>query len=293
MSIDAIAVTGGNGRIGEAILRELNDHGYRTVNLARGSRRESVSDEYRTVDLLDAGEVYGGLARSDADAIVHMGTIPSPTNHPGYVTYRSNVMSTYHVLEAATELGLEAACLASSINAMGGAFQEAPAEVFYLPVDEDHPLTPRDPYAISKHVIETTADGFGRLEDAPATISSLRYPWVARGDELRERFADADRSLAGVAGSSHATRHDLFSYLHVDDAARVARLAVEADYTGHEVFWAVADDTTAAVDSDVLAAEFYPDAERRRALSGTEALVDTGKAERLLGWTPERTWREL
>lgn len=106
MAIATVAVTGGNGRIGEAILESLTDHGYRTVNLARGKQREDVSDEYLQTDLLDAGEVYGSLAASSADAVIHMGTILAPGRHPGYVVYESNVVFSYHVLEAATELGL-------------------------------------------------------------------------------------------------------------------------------------------------------------------------------------------
>ena len=34
-TVETVAVTGANGRIGEATVAELNDHGYRTVNVAR------------------------------------------------------------------------------------------------------------------------------------------------------------------------------------------------------------------------------------------------------------------
>ena len=292
MSIDRVAVTGGNGKIGEAILEELAAHGYETVNVSRGKRREDVADEFRSTDLLDAGETYGSIARSDADAVVHMGTIPGPTDHPGFRTYESNVMSAYHVLEAGQELGLESIVLPSSINAMGAAYQDAPTDVRYLPVDEDHPVTPRDPYATSKHAMEVTADGFGRLPDAP-TISSLRYPWVATEDELREEFAERDRSLEALADAWHHTTRDVvFSYLHVADAASIARLAVEADFDGHEVFWAVAADTSVDVASERLAEEFFPDAELRSSLEGCETLISVDKARELLGWEPEHSWRD-
>ncbi|MEY7850611.1 NAD-dependent epimerase/dehydratase family protein [Natrarchaeobius sp. A-rgal3] len=293
MSIERVAVTGGNGKIGEAILAEFAEHGYETVNIARGKRREDVSDEFRSTDLLDAGETYGSIARSDADAIVHMGTIPGPTNHPGFRTYESNVMSAYHVLEASHELGLESVVLPSSINAMGAAYQEAPTDVRYLPVDEDHPLTPRDPYATSKHAMEATADGFGRLPGAP-TISSLRYPWVATDDELREEFAETDRSLEGLeAAWHHTTRDVVFSYLHIDDAASIARLAAEAEFDGHEAFWAVAADTSTDVPSERLAEEYFPEAAVESPLEGHETLISVEKAEEFLDWTPERSWREL
>ena len=291
MGIETIAVTGGNGKIGRAIITDLNDHGYRTVDLARGKRREEHSDVYLTTDLTNPGEVYGSLAKSDADAIIHMGTIPSPTSHPGYVTFESNVMSTYHVLEAATELGLEAACIASSINAMGVAFQDEPSEIAYLPVDEDHPLTPRDPYAIGKHALEVVCDGFGRMADAPESIASLRYPWVASGEEIASRYAEDDRTVDAVdpAGSG---RDHLFSYLHVADAASIARLSIEAEFSGHEVFWAVAGDTTLETDTATVADRIYPELDQRRPFEGRESLISIEKARSQLGWEPTRSWTD-
>jgi nucleoside-diphosphate-sugar epimerase len=137
--MDTIAVTGGNGKIGKAILRELQARDYHAVNLARGKRREDVSDSYLTTDLLNPGKVYGSIARSNADAVIHMGTIPHSDNHPGWKTYESNVMSTYHVLEATTELGLDSACVASSINAMGYDFGTGNTAVEYLPISYGSP----------------------------------------------------------------------------------------------------------------------------------------------------------
>lgn len=294
MTIRTVAVTGGNGKLGSAILAWLGANGYEAVNFSRGNQRESVSDAYYTVDLLDAGEVYGALARSAADAVIHMGTIPGPQNHPGHVTYESNVMSAYHVLEAAQALELESVCLASSINVMGSAYQAAPTDARYLPVDEAHPLTPRDPYALGKHALEVTADGFGRPDSAPHTISSLRYPWVGTSDELREQFTDADRTLSELDDAwHHTTRDTFFSYIHIDDATAIAQAAIEADYEGHERFWAVAADTTANAQSARLAREYYPDVEMRRELTDTESLISTAKASKLLGWTPKHSWREL
>jgi nucleoside-diphosphate-sugar epimerase len=294
MSVDTVAVTGGNGIVGEVLLEHFGDHGYETVNVARGKRREEVSDEYRTTDLLDAGEVYGALGASGADAVVHMGTIRWPIEHPWHVTYESQVVTTYHVLAAATHLGIDRVVLPSSINVLGSVYQDPPAQVEYLPVDESHPLTPRDPYALGKHSVEVTADGFGRLAAGPESIATLRYPWVASEEEIRETFVEPDRSLAGLEDAWHHTTRDvLFSYIHAEDAAAIARRAVEADYTGHERFWAVAADTTAEVHNDRLVARYYPDAEIRGDLAPHETLISIDKARDVLDWEPERSWREL
>ena len=293
MGVETVAVTGGNGKIGAAILDHLDGFDYHTVNLDLDEGDETGADEYRQTDLLDAGQVYGSLARSDADAVIHMGTIKWPLEHPGYVCYESNVITTYHVLEAAHELGLESVVLASSINVLGCVYQDAPTEVYYLPIDEEHPVTPRDPYAMAKHAMEITADGFGRLPDPP-TISSLRYPWVATEDEIRETFVEKDRTLEGLEQAWHHTTRDvLFSYVHVDDGTEIARLAMEGEHDGHERFWAVAADTTADEPSSVIVEEYYPEAELREEIPGTETVISIDKAREHLGWEPERTWRDL
>jgi nucleoside-diphosphate-sugar epimerase len=291
--LSTVVVTGGNGKIGSAILEHLSERGYETVNVARGKQREEVSDAYITTDLLNAGETYGALAKVDADAVIHMGTIPHPYSHSEHVTYESNVMSSMHVLTASQALGVESVCLASSINAIGSEHQRLPVEVDYLPIDEDHPQRPGDIYGIAKHAMETTANGIGRREYTDTTISSLRLPWVATDNELREQVAGTDRSLSGLQNASANTAADvLFSYLHIDDAATLTERAIEAEYDGHEVFWTVAADTTADVESARLAEEFYPEAECRANLDGTESLIDVSKAADLLDWEPTRTWRD-
>jgi nucleoside-diphosphate-sugar epimerase len=292
-----VAVTGGNGRVGGHVLAHLNDEGYRTVDLSRGKRDEGHSDRYLTTDLLDAGEVYGSLAACDPDAVVHLGMIPTPDNTPEHRTFESNAMSTYHVLEAAGGLGIDTVTLASSLSAIGGGFESAPVTVDYLPVDEDHRLTPSNPYGLGKQTLETIADGFARRpSDCPRTITSLRFPWIVDDDIAREAFVEPDRTLAGMRDSAHfhTQRNTLFSYVHASDATDLVRRTIEADFDGHERVWVSAPDTSAETPSRDLAAELYPDAEVRRDLGGEfGALIDTSTAEDLFDWSPAWSWREL
>ncbi|WP_226004931.1 NAD-dependent epimerase/dehydratase family protein [Natrinema salinisoli] len=291
-----VVVTGGNGRIGRAVLAHLSDEGYRTVDCARGKRREERSDEYLTTDLLDAGEVYGSLAKSDADAVVHLGMVPSPESTPGFRTYESNAMSSYHVLEAVGELGIETVTLASSLSALGGGYEPEPISVDYLPVDEDHRLTPSTAYGIGKQTLEIAADGVARRRrDQPRTITSLRFPWIVDDERARETFLEADRTLAGLRESEafHTQRNTLFTYVHVTDAVDLVRRTVEATFDGHERVWVSAPDTSVETPSRELAAECFPDAEVRDALPEREyaPLVDVSRAETLFDWRPEWSWR--
>lgn len=291
MTIDTIAVTGGAGDIGSAVVEHLNDHGYGTVSLDRRREDDESADAFQRVDLLDAGEVYGSLAHCDADAVVHVGTISTVDEDPGHVVYESNVMTTYHVLEASMELGVEAVCLASSIHAIGRSSEETRPEVTSLPVDETHPTRPRNPYELGKRAIEVTADGFGRRAEPPGTISTLRFPDVKADEQVRSMVED-DRSLSAFRERYDPEDDPLFGYLHVADAASIVRRAIEADFDGHETFWAAADDTTAAVPTASLIDTFYPDTEVETVPSDYGGLISIDKAREMLGWEPERSWRD-
>ena len=289
---ETVLVTGATGGIGAAAVRAFAEAGYRVVGIDLESAEGTAADTLLTGDLLDPDVVDDAVAESGADAVVHLGTVPDPSGRPGHVTYRSNAMTSYHVLAAAANQDVDDVVLASSINAMGASFQEAPTDVRYLPVDEDHPLTPRDPYALGKQTVELQADGFARRVGAPGSVVSVRYPWVGDIEGLREKFVESDRTLDGIGPRSWASRNDLFAYVARPDAVRLLVRAVEADVEGHEVVFASAPDTSMATSSERLARECYPDADVGK-LSGTDPLVDCSKARDLLGWEAQIRWRDL
>ncbi|MDS0283537.1 NAD-dependent epimerase/dehydratase family protein [Haloarcula onubensis] len=293
---DTVAVTGGNGQIGRAVLDHLSGVGYRTVNLSRGSREESHADAYLRTDTLEMGEVYGSLAKSDADAVVHLGMIPTPESGPGYRTFESNAMSTYHVLEAASGLGIDTVALASSLSAVGGGFEPDPIAVDEFPVDESQRPTPSTSYGLGKQTLEILADGFARRSDGPRTITSLRFPWVVDDEMARETFVEPDRRLAALRDSEHfrTQRNTLFAYAHVSDVVSLVEATVTASFDGHERVWVSAPDTVTETPTRELLAEVYPDAELRDGFPDSEyaSLVDTAKATSLFDWQPQRRWRD-
>jgi nucleoside-diphosphate-sugar epimerase len=288
---ETVLLTGATGRIGPAVLDGLNRAGYRTVGASRSLPDRRVADRYLRADCTDAGETYGLLAAVEPDAVVHFGTLSTPESTPGYVTYASNVLTTYHVLEAAAALGVDRVVLASSLSAMGAGFEPDPVRVDYLPVDEAHPLTPSNPYGLGKQVAEVTAEGVARRAGAP-TVASLRFPWVTTDADVEATFVDPDRTLAGIreSGFFHKARNTLFAYLHVDDAAAAVLRAVGAEFAGHEAFSLAAPDTTTETPTAEVVGEVYPDAELRGTMDGHGSLVSTAKAREVLGWEPERSW---
>ena len=162
-----IAVTGGNGELGRSLTPFLMEQGHQVVSIDRFLPSISLpqpppSPEYISVDVANFGELVASI--SGCDAVVHLAAYRSPLNHPDPVVYANNTTASYNILHAAATLGIKRVCLASSINAIGGAFSRAP-RYDYFPLDEEHPTYAEEPYGLSKWVLEQQADMFARRYD--------------------------------------------------------------------------------------------------------------------------------
>jgi nucleoside-diphosphate-sugar epimerase len=146
----------------------------------------------------------------------------------------------------------------------------------YLPVDEDHPPTHRNPYSLSKQVGELAADMFSRL--GRTVPVSLRPAWVVAPGEVRAKgLLDTQDLKDGLPG--------LWSCTDARDVARACQAAIEADLKGHEVFNLSAPDTFAPLPTRELVRRLWPDlTDVRDAQEGYRSLIDCRKAARLLGW---------
>jgi UDP-glucose 4-epimerase len=234
-----------------------------------GELRPGVS--YLVADVRDFGATVAALR--GCDAVIHLAAHRSPLHHPDTEVYVNNTAGSYHVLSAASTLGIDRVCLASSINAIGAAFSRAP-RFDYFPVDEAHPSYTEDPYSLSKWVLEQQADAFARRFER-MRIASLRFHWLL---ESRER------ALAVTAANPEVARRHLWAYTGLEAACRACLLAVSADFTGHQACLIVAPTTVAAEPSLELARRYYPDTPIRGELPGFAAFFDCGRAERVLGW---------
>jgi len=273
-----VVVTGGSGLAGRAVVEGLVEHGFDVTNV------DLVASDgpapFRRADLEDLGQVYGCLR--GAEAVVHFAALPRPTLDVPEVVFRTNVMSAFNVLEAASALGIDRVVSASSVSVLGFPFFEQPLAPSYVPIDEAHPLLPQDSYALSKRIGEELADGFARR--GRLSIVSLRFPWIHTprtfAEQVRPLWADP------AAGASN-----LWSYIDARDVAGAVRLALTAEIEGHEACFVAASDSFMPILSRVLVADYYPTTVIHDELTDYASLLSSAKAEALLGFRARHSWR--
>ncbi|MEA2512062.1 MAG: hypothetical protein QOJ59_1549 [Thermomicrobiales bacterium] len=278
-----VLVTGGTGRVGQAVVRDLLEHGYEVVSADQRQPASRATDHrFVETDLGDVGQVAGAL--SGCEAVIHLGAIPSPYGHADEVVFVNNVQATFATLQAASLLGVRKAVIASSISALGTAWAVEPFAPLYAPVDEAHPLIVKDAYGLSKEVDERTGEMFNRRTGMQ--VVALRFHWVAMQEEAKERAAQ----LAGDPGIDNWWRL-LWGYVDVRDAATACRLGIEADGLGFEPFNVVAADSLSETPTEELIRAHAPTVEIREPIAGTTSAFEIEKARRLLGWSPVHSWR--
>jgi len=146
-----VLVTGGAGYIGSHTVRRLVERGDRVVvldTLERG-HRSAVGDARIVIgDVGDEAIVEPALEAHEIDAIIHFAAYKSVEEslaQPG-LYFRNNVGATLSLLEAAHRAGVGRIIYSSSCAVYGTPDQ--------LPVSEDAPLRPENPYGESKLLSE-------------------------------------------------------------------------------------------------------------------------------------------
>jgi nucleoside-diphosphate-sugar epimerase len=282
-----IAVTGGSGKAGRVVVRDLAERGHDVLNIDRLPSPESNAPDspipYLAADVTDFGQALEALAGADAmpgfDAVVHLAAIPSPAHATPAQVFSTNITSTHAVFAAAARLGVTRIVWASSETTLGLPFDRPPD---YVPVDEAH-VYPETSYALSKVLGEEMARQFNRWSGIP--IVGLRFSNIMVRDDY-ERFPS-------YWDDPQLRKWNLWGYVDESHVAQSVRLALEADLNGAESFIIAAADTVMKRPSRDLMAEVFPDVPVADQVSGNDTLLAIGKARRTLGYSPTFSWREL
>ncbi|QYH35486.1 NAD(P)-dependent oxidoreductase [Salinibacterium sp. M195] len=277
-----IAVTGGNGKLGRATVAGLRAAGHTVIVLDMAGPDRS---QFTYVDLTNYGQVVDALAgvndrHEGLDAVAHLGAIPAPGLWSDAATFHNNMNATFNVFQACKRLGIKTIAYASSETVLGLPFETPPP---YIPLDEEYETRPESTYSMVKHLEEEMARKFVRW-DPPLSISALRFSNVMDPADYAE-FPSFD-------ADARQRSWNLWGYIDARDGANAIRLALETSRPGYDVFNIFAADTVMSRPNAELVAEVFPDVEIRGELGVNTSLTSIAKAERLLGWVPQHSWRD-
>lgn len=279
-----VLVTGGSGKLGRAVLKDLVTNGYQVLNVDQQLPRDPICPSVR-IDLTDFGQVaaaiMGGIdeKRGPFDAVVHLAAIPAPGLFANSRTVANNVPLSYNVFEACRLAGIKNVVFASSETVLGLPFETPPP---YVPVDEEYFPRPETAYSLGKLLDETMAAQFCRW-DPELKIVGLRFSNVMDVEDYKAFPAfDADPKQR---------RWNLWGYIDARDGAQAVRRGIEAEFKGFEPFIIANADTVMSRSNMSLMAEVFPNVPHKRELSQNGTLLSIDKARRLLDYNPQHSWR--
>jgi len=234
-----ILVTGGAGYIGSHTVRLLLEQGHDVSvvdNLSRGHRHNVPADRLYELDLAETDAVTQLLLRTGAEAVVHFAgfiAVGESMREPERY-FTNNVGGSLSLLTAMVRAGVRHVVFSSTAAVYG-----TPHAV---PIREDFPIQPINPYGESKVMVETLLRWFDRIHSL--TSVSLRY-FNASGADPSGRMGEEHEPethlipllfraiLTGqpvtVFGNDYNTPDGtcIRDYIHVNDLAQAHILALE------------------------------------------------------------------
>jgi nucleoside-diphosphate-sugar epimerase len=288
----SVIVTGGSGKAGKATIRELLAHGYQVMNLDAVAPAEPLCHFIKT-DLNDLGQAIDGLrllagtidrrraAFGDPAAVIHLAGIPAPGLAPDATVFQNNMMTTYNVFSAALRVGITRVVWASSETTYGLPFTRTPPS--FAPVTEQHPLVPETGYALAKVLCERMAYEMSRWNPSTSFV----------GLRISNIFEQPDyQQIPSFWDDPSLRKWNLWSWVDSRDVAQACRLALEAKLSGSDNFTIAAADTLMNRPSRELMAETFPNVRLDPGLGQFDTLLAIDKARRVLGYTPQHSWRK-
>jgi UDP-glucose 4-epimerase len=281
-------VTGGAGFIGSHMVDLLIDRGYevRVIDNLTGGHRKNLdhlsdhpklSCHWQDIRELEAGsEIF-----KNARFVFHFAGIgdivPSIERPAEYMDV--NVQGTVRVLECARAAGVKKLVYASSSSCYGLAA---------TPTDEQHPISPQYPYALSKYLGEQTAFHWNRVYGLPVNAICI---FNAYGPRVRTTGSYGavfgvffKQKLAGqpftVVGDGTQSR----DFVYVTDVARAFLAAAETDWAGERFNVGSGNPQPVNKLVEILGGDvvYIP----KRPGEPDCTFADIGKIRRLLGWEP-------
>jgi UDP-glucose 4-epimerase len=294
-------VVGGAGYIGSHMVKHLLAEGHEVVVADLAPTRPKI--KWVELDIADAPALDALFAEYTFDAVFHFASfiqVGESVSEPGRY-YQNNVAATLVLLQAMVRAGVRRLIFSSTAAVYG--------DPQYVPIDEQHPKAPINPYGCSKWMVEQVLQDFDRAYGLRSVC--LRYFNAAGADpegECGERHepethliplilqaASGRRPAITVFGRDYDTPDGtcIRDYIHVADLASAHALAV--DYliaggasTAFNLGNGLGFSVQQVIDTvrDVTGREVRVEDAPRRAGDPPRLVADAGKARQLLGWQP-------
>ena len=234
-----LLVTGGAGYVGSVVARRLREagHALAIVDDLRSGHREAVDGRELVVgDFGDRALIADLIARLKPEAAVHLAASclvgESVRDPAGY--FRNNLERSLALIDALRSGGVLKFVFSSSAAVYG--------EPVAVPIEEDHPTVPTNPYGETKLALERALHWYQAAHGM--AFVSLRYfnaAGAAKDGTLGEDHRPETHlvpnvlraALQGTAvpvyGTDYATPDGsaVRDYVHVEDLAEAHRLALE------------------------------------------------------------------
>jgi len=301
-----VLITGGAGNLGRVVASELRDTYGITLFDRIPPQRAQIPFEtdlpFVLGDLTDLGDCMRAIGLAQADAVIHLGALAGPTEViarsgrrqqrlPEDETMRVNTMGTFYLMDAARRMGVRKVLFASTFYTLGlgNRISEAPFQVDYLPIDEEHPLRPESTYGLSKALGEEILAAFSRaygIQTVAFRLMGVVYqnPKTGWFNPPNRPQADPDR-VGGPLGTT-------WQYVDARDVAQACGLALIAENLDPFEAFYLATDTMLDEETRPVVKRCCPDLKEMAAgLTGHDGMVTIEKARRKLGYEPQHSWR--
>jgi UDP-glucose 4-epimerase len=310
---EKILVVGGAGYIGSHTCLLLAERGYEPVvydNLSNGHEEFVRWGPFEQGDIRDRARLEEVIAKHKPKAVMHFAAlieVGESVKEP-VAFYDNNVIGALTLLSCALNAGIDAFVFSSTCATYG-----LPERV---PLDEQHPQAPINPYGRTKLIIEQALKDFGTYKNLRSVI--LRY-FNAAGADFEGRIGEwhtpethaiplaIDAALGRregfkVFGTDYDTRDGtcVRDYIHVLDLADAHVRAVDYLLAGGstvELNLGTGTGTTVKellnTISDISGRPFPVTYADRREGDSTTLVANNDKAREVLGWDPQYTLKDI
>jgi nucleoside-diphosphate-sugar epimerase len=275
-----VLITGAAGLIGREVTATLVANGHEVLATDRVNYDQSPAKNFAVGDL-ESGEFVSALD-FNCDAVVHMGSIPSPVTDSDEKVFHNNVMGTYHVFASAVEKKVPLLIYASSLSIYGTAWSGPWTSPEYVPLDESHPLHHYESYALSKEVNERSADMWANR--SKTAFVGFRFPFCNTASaisDLAKKMRDGDQETLRTGAKI------LWGYLDIRDAAQAIVTVLDKGGKGSSTYNFAAPDSTAPKMTAEMLSEYHPTSKILTPLSGYDTVIDCSLWRATYGYEPQ------